>query len=402
MRGGSAAGGNNNRAREQSDRHRPVPAGGSSSSVSLWSGLFRVLSFPFNLLLETIWRIARFAIDLIRTDPAAHDPLIEVETFINEFENRFGTSHPQFHTGSYVQALAQAKRELKFLLIFLHSPGDPESEEFCQSILTHPVVISYINRNNNLIFWSCSCRTYEGYKVSQALREASHTPLIALIVQKEEGLMRLVRRFQVNRTSVERFVSQVEQGICENESFIRIAREEREARAMNQEIRRQQDQDYQQSLEADRAKERQKAEERRKREEEERAKQQAIHAITRRKEQMMALRTQLRDSLPPEPDPAAADDQQVKILIKLPDGTRLERRFTRDQSIRQLYQFVYSHDSAPLSFQIVSNFPRRELPCVSPLPENPDCLTADGREPVSFHEVGLGKNEMLFVHDLEA
>ena len=357
----------NNRARDPGGL--PIPG---STSVSVWSGLFRVLSFPFNFLLDTIWRIARFAIDLIRTETGAHDPLIEVETFINEFEVRFGSSHPVFHTGSYVQALAQAKRELKFLLIFLHSPADPESEEFCRNVLTHPAVVSYINRNNNLIFWSCSCRSYEGYKVSQALREASHTALIALIVQKEEGLMRLVRRLDVRRISVERFVSQVEQGICENESYIRIAREEREARIMNQEIRRQQDQDYEQSLEVDRRKEREKAEERRKKEEEERVKQEAVDAVVRRKQEMMDLRQRLRDSLPREPDDTGDDEQQVvRVLIKLPDGTRLERRFHRNQSIRQLYQFVYANDAAPLNFQIVSNFPRKVLPCVSPVPENP-------------------------------
>lgn len=211
--------------------------------------------------------------------------------------------------------------------------------------------------------------------------------------------MRLVRQLDLQRISVERFLSQVEQGICENEQYIRLAREDRQARAMNQEIRRQQDQDYEVSLEADRAKERAKAEERRKKEKEEMRKQLAVDAINKRKKDMMALRQQLKDSLPSEPE---ADEQVLRILIKLPDGTRLERRFHRQESIKRLYQFVYAHEAAPTNFQIVSNFPRKVLPCTSPLPENPDCLTDDGREAVTFDEIGLGKNEMLFVHDLEA
>ena len=364
------------------------------------SGLFHILSFPFNFLLETLFKVARFAIDLIRTEPAATDPLLEVATFVRDFETRFGTQHPSFHAGSYVQALNEAKRDLKFLLLFLHAPTDPDSEQFCRSVLTHSAVVSYIDRNPHLLFWACSCRSYEGYKVSQSLRESSHAPLAALIVQRSDGLMRLVRRLDIRGASVERFVSQVEQGICDNEDYVRAAREERQARIMNQEIRRQQDQDYERSLQADRQKEREKAEERRRREAEEQAKQAAVDAVTRRREEMLKLRRELRTALPDEPDAEAAD--VVRVVIKLPDGTRLERRFRRSQSIRLLSQFVFAHDSAPLHFQVVSNFPRKALPCPSPLPENRDCLQDDQQAPPSFEAIGMGKNEMLFVHDLEA
>ena len=359
----------------------------------------RVLSFPFNVLLETLFKIFRFAVDLIRADPATHDPILEVESFVREFEEKYGVAHPPFHRGSYVQALNEAKRELKFLLVFLHAHSDPDSELFCSRVLTHSAVVSYVTRHRQLLLWSCGTRSYEGFKVSQSLRESSHAPLLALIVQREDGLMRLVRKFDVRGASVERFVSQVEQGICDNESYVASAREERQARIMNQEIRRQQDQDYEKSLEADRAKEREKQEERRRKESEERAKQEALAAAARRQQQLATLRIQLRDNLPPEPSPEETD--VVRILIKLPDGSRLERRFKRTDSIRTLYQFVYSHDAAPTRFQVVSNFPRKELPCVSPTPENPDCFV-EGREAASFAQVGLGRNETLFVHDLEA
>lgn len=58
-----------------------------------------------------------------------------------------------------------------------------------------------------------------------------------------------------------------------------------------------------------------------------------------------------------------------------------------------LYYFVFCHAECPDDFHIVTNFPRKQLPC-QPDDSNP--------EPPTFEEVGLGKSEMLFVQDNEA
>lgn len=58
-----------------------------------------------------------------------------------------------------------------------------------------------------------------------------------------------------------------------------------------------------------------------------------------------------------------------------------------------LYFYVFCQTEAPDSFEIITNFPRRTLPC-EPTQECP--------EPPSFAELGLGKTETLFVHDLDA
>lgn len=402
---------NNNPPRAAAARDPASDSPAAWTVSSLWStALFRALRFPFSLILDTLIRIARFTLDLIRADPGiGHDPVTEVASYIRDFESRYGPLHPSFHTGSYDQALQQARRELKFLIVYLHTFEDPEADHFVREVLLHEVVIQYINRN--LITWSCSTSSYEGYKVSQGLREPSGRSIIAIIVQKEEGYMRLVRRIEIGSTSsasgsgisVERFLSIIDQTITQNESYIQSQRQDRAAREMNQEIRRQQDVDYEMSLAADREKEMRKAEEKRKADEEIRIKQEAVAASTRRKEAMMQLRRQLKSALPPEPDPN--DPSVLRILIKLPDGSRLERRFSPNDSISLLYQFVYSQDSAPLNFQIVTNFPRKVLPCVSPSPENLDCRvdgSSDEDVLLTFEQIGLGKNQLLFVHDLEA
>ena len=50
-----------------------------------------------------------------RTDPTA-----DVRIFKEGFESKYGTIHPTFHPGSYSQVLDEAKKELKFLLVYLH------------------------------------------------------------------------------------------------------------------------------------------------------------------------------------------------------------------------------------------------------------------------------------------
>ena len=50
-----------------------------------------------------------------RTDPTA-----DVRVFREGFESKYGTTHPTFHAGSYSQVLDEAKKELKFLLVYLH------------------------------------------------------------------------------------------------------------------------------------------------------------------------------------------------------------------------------------------------------------------------------------------
>ncbi|XP_035716432.1 FAS-associated factor 2-like, partial [Folsomia candida] len=59
-----------------------------------------------------------------------------------------------------------------------------------------------------------------------------------------------------------------------------------------------------------------------------------------------------------------------------------------------LYQFVFSHAEAPNNFDIATNFPKRSLPCKTTSKGNPT--------PPTFMDVGLRKNEMLFVYDLES
>lgn len=49
-------------------------------------------------------------------------------------------------------------------------------------------------------------------------------------------------------------------------------------------------------------------------------------------QELLKRKEHLRDMLPPEP--ATDDPNTVRILLKLPNGTRLERRFNKTDSIK--------------------------------------------------------------------
>ncbi len=314
-------------------------------------------------------------------------PEEDVAEFINSFNRKYGRDHLTFHTGSYFKALEEAKRELRFLMVYLHSSCHQDTEKFCSQTLASPALRDFLI-NMNVIVWACSVDTPEGYRVSQALRESSY-PFLALIVLRQSKMM-VVGRVE-GFVPAEPLVERLEMVIRDNEAYIVAASAERAERNINAEIRQEQDAAFQETLRLDQERERQKreAEEAKKREEEEELARE--QAEVDRKASIKRQKVLLASEVPEEPSVDVAE--AVRIVIKLPEGQRLERRFLRNQSLKYLYYYVFSHPDSPDEFDITTNFPRKVLEC-KPM--------ADGTDPLTFEEAGLGKSTMLFVNDLEA
>ncbi|KAF6019851.1 Faf [Bugula neritina] len=322
----------------------------------------QLLYLPFRFVYSSIYDVFRFLVGLFRPDPRRRltDPTADVEKFIREYDERYGTEHPTFCQGTYSQALNKAKEELKFLLVYLHGDDHQDTDQFCRDTLSSPNVIQYINEHT--IFWSCNINSGEGYRVSQALREHSY-PFLAVIVLKENR-MTVVARIEGSLSAGELLGAL--QGIKEdNEMYLIAERAERNERLLNRTIRELQDNEYEKSVEQDRAK---------------------VNLVQARER----LKEQWKKEIPEEPD--ASHPECIKILIKLPSSDRIERRYLVSDSLKYLYYFVFCHEEAPDNFDIVTNFPRKVLPCKP---------TADF-EPPTFKEHGIVRSEMLFVHDHDA
>lgn len=311
------------------------------------------------------------------------DPIGDVRSFKEKFESKYGSTHPTFHPGSYSQVLDEAKKELKFLLVYLHSADHQDADAFCSSTLASPAFADFVG--NNALFWGCSVDSPEGYRVSQALRESTY-PFLAVIVLRQNRMM-VVGRVE-GSVAAGPLVERLEALIRDNEAFIVAARHEREERSMNQFIREEQDRAFQETLRQDQEKERKKKEEedQKKREEEEALRLEKEE--TDRKEEIKRMKVELVSQIPNEPEAGEADC--VRVLVKLPGGQRLERRFRQSHSLKHLYFYVFCHPESPDNFDVTTNFPRTVLRC---RPE---------QDPATFEEAGLGSSVMLFVNDLDA
>lgn len=182
------------------------------------------------------------------------------------------------------------------------------------------------------------------------------------------------------------------------EAFIVAARAERDERNLDREIRNEQEQAFLETLRRDQERDQRRAEEDARRQEvaleETRIQEEAERARKAeldRKAAIQRMKIELVSEIPEEPN--IGNIEAIRVVIKLPGGQRLERRFLQSHSLKHLYYFVFCHPDSPDEFEIVSNYPKRRLPC-KPSDEVP--------EPPTLAEAGFGKSEMLFVNDLDS
>jgi len=369
-------------------------AAGGNSMMSL---IMYILSMPLRIVTTSIDGAMGFITSLFGFPPRRRntvlDPHRDVTNFVADFEESYGPEHPQFFIGSYAQVLEEAKKELKFLLVYLHSEDHEDTDMFCRQVLSNQDLRSYISEN--CIVWGCSVKLAEGHRVSEALRESTY-PFLGLVVLRQHRMVVVGR--QEGYIEPEPLLAWLQKTVSEYEAFIVAARVDRDERNFTREIRDEQDAIFAETLRQDQereervleeeAREREAEEEQRLQVEEERRKVEEEHE---KKCRIQNMKIELASQIPSEPE--VSSKEAIRILIKLPEGQRLERRFLPTHTLHHIYYFVFCHPDSPDEFEIVSNFPRRVLACKPSGGEG---------EPVTLVQAGFGKSEMLFVNDLDA
>jgi len=164
------------------------------------------------------------------------------------------------------------------------------------------------------------------------------------------------------------------------------ARSTNEERDLNRLIMQEQDLAYRESLQADQEKdERAQEEERRRKEEEQRIideerrlREEQESVTNRRRNELERKRTRLSTE-PREGEPNTCD-----LAIRLPDGSRLKRRFYLSDTLRDIYDYVDICEPAGLeigSYDLVSNYPRKAY------------VESDA----TIESTGLGTQALLFI-----
>lgn len=344
---------NNEVTRQLHGRPRAIPL----RPYQPWSSwLMELVSLPFHFTFSTISSVLRFLAMLVfPATQSAVDSIGDVVEFISRFEAQYGEQHPQFLRGSYEDALNKAKRDLRFLLVYLHSQDHSSTERFCRDCLCSSGFIDYVNEN--MIFWGCDANSREGYRVSQVMQEATY-PFLALLCLQDSRMM-IVDRLEAAQMTVDEVMACLIRAVDNNEPSLIAARSDRQQRSASIALREQQDKAYLESLRQDQEKERRQQEEQQRIKEEEEAMQKKQQQLQDMQESLARQREEKKRNLPPEPETGATDS--TKVLLRLPDGRRLERRFAQTDSLQVLYDYVFCSDESLQKFVLVSSYPRKEL-----------------------------------------
>lgn len=149
------------------------------------------------------------------------DPIADVLSFIRNFNEKY-PNHPVFYQGTYAQVLNDAKRELKFLAVYLHSENSSETVSFCRNTLSNSAVIDFIN--GNMLFWACDVSTPEGFRVSHSLNTRSYPAII--IIGVREHKMVIIGRMEGN-CAPDEFTRRLQSVINDNKIWLTQQRQER-------------------------------------------------------------------------------------------------------------------------------------------------------------------------------
>ncbi|ENN70497.1 hypothetical protein YQE_12673, partial [Dendroctonus ponderosae] len=363
------------------------PTDGSGSGFKRY---FRaIVGFMWNVCYSTLITVLQLTRRLLGLEYRPRtDPLQEVMQFIQTYEEKYGCEHPVFYQGTFAQVLNDAKRELRFLAVYLHDPDAVDADPFCRRTLSNPEVVRYIN--SNFLFWACSATSEEGKRSMTAVR-CGYFPFMALLVLKENR-MTIVGRLEGHsepdlllqrmRTIVNEFediapaprrslFGKPKSGPAEGAAKGRTQKGRRRGKTANRAGKREREFKVAVTINGF-----------------------FIQAAREEEERKHALQKEKIDSVdkvPSEPDLSHPD--AVHVVFKLPSGMRLERRFLKSHSLEHVFYFVFCHPHSPDSFEITTNFPKRVL----------NCRPAHQLGKVqTLEEAGLKNREVLFINDLDA
>ncbi|XP_072367012.1 FAS-associated factor 1 isoform X1 [Scyliorhinus torazame] len=288
--------------------------------------------------------------------------------FTAEFSSRYGDCHPVFFIGSLEAAFQEAfygkARDRKLLAIYLHHDDSVLTNVFCSQLLCAESIVSYLSQNFITWAWDMTresnrarflsmCTRHFGSVVAQTIRtyKTDQFPLLLIIMGKRSS-NEVLNVIQGNTTVDDlmmRLINAMEIFAAQQQEDIRDE-DEREAR---EKVKREQDEAYRVSLEADRAKR-----EAQEREIAEQVRQEQIRK--EQEEEREAIRLSLEQSLPPEPREESTE-LVSKLRIRTPRGEFFERRFLASNRLQVVFDFVASKGFPKDEYKLLSTFPRRDV-----------------------------------------
>ncbi|KAL7267872.1 UBX domain-containing protein 10 [Rhizina undulata] len=295
------------------------------------------LSHSFIALFQTLFPFLRFRTSTsnstrLSTIRRHQNPRDTAARFIRAFEEEYGTPVPPFFEGGYAQALDLSKSSLRYLLVVLQSEDHDDTATFNKQTLSHASVSEFI-KEKDIILWAGSVQDSEAYQVSTALG-CTGFPFLALIAYTPSSatnmsiLTRVITMLPPNG-----LIAKLDAAIAAHEPTLETVRVQRATTEVDRAIREQQNSAYELSLAADRERTRLRKEAAAREAAENEAEQARIEAERKEKRQRKAWRKWKKDQL-------AEEKKEVRVSVRLRDGSRVVRWFGKDVDVEEVYAWV--------------------------------------------------------------
>ncbi|XP_046388442.1 FAS-associated factor 1 [Ischnura elegans] len=288
--------------------------------------------------------------------------------FTEQFRSRYGRTHPVFFQGCLDDAVKEAcskpAKERRLLALYLHHEASVLTNVFCAQLLCAESIISCLT--SNFVLWGWDI-TFESNRnkllasVSRSLGSMASMTIQSIEVEQLPALIIVMRARSVTEIftvihgsiSVHELLPNLIQAVDVFEQQQRLEIKEEEERAARELVKREQDEAYFASLEADRAKEEAKMIEdmERKRLEQEK------EEVEKQKE---AHRLQVQSSLPEEPGEGAGDFV-TKIRFRLPSEKVTTRLFLINTKLKVLMDYLVVLGYPQADYKVLTSWPRRDL-----------------------------------------
>lgn len=309
-------------------------------------------------------------------------------TFIQNLRKRH-PDLPNFFQGSYRDACQHARSQNRSLFVYIHCPQHEDTEEFINRTLSAQLVRETLA--SNFVCWAGSVTQSDTFKLCNKLRVEGY-PCVA-VLNPHPGPSRVPVPLHEGPFPPQAMVNWLLEVKRKYENQIRQSRQHTNEVKQSSQLREMQDMEYLQALEMDKQRESREREgkqaEARKAVEEAKKKANA-EALVRQAEleekKLEKERLKQRAAIKSEPP---AGPGVVLVVIRLPDGQQIKRRFHDSTTFNTLfalietYELVNPHGESIEKWVIRSRFPNKKWSDAS----------------MQIKEAGMGKQAMFFVQE---
>jgi len=278
---------------------------------------------------------------------------------------------PGFFEGPFAQAVTAARRDLKLLVIYLHSEHARYTQGFVTEVLANEFVRSMLDES--FLLWGGDVARMESHNVSMMIH-ARQYPCFCVLLPASVDEIRVIGALHGD-IQVDAAVALLTSCLGEMETHRAELVARREQHVEDRQLREQQDREYQEALEMDRkraeeqqALEREQLKAQREQEEQRRQEQEALAKIEAQRQELEGQRKRKAAAL----EALAGDPEATaRVSLRLITGQRVQWRFRPATPLGDVYDWAgcVAHMSehagkgleVPDRFMLKTSFPSKDL-----------------------------------------